>query len=215
MADALLRVSNSRHSIYPDATQLYRANRMALRHQQDRCLPECSLLSRWIEYGHLAVVLARRKLAQIDREVERRSLQLQTRTRRHLYRLRLVHLRLSLVKADKANQWLSGRRRWLIGLQVHIQAAPLAEHPSHAADQLLAVLYQRVSGNLLGLLLPFRGVVDGIGHERALARQHHRADGYTLRLFAQVRNHERRLERPDLPRRIVPRQHLDRVLAWQ
>src|SRR5664280_1650910 len=163
MADALLRVGNSRHSIHPDATQLYRANRMALRHQQDRRLPECSLRSGWIEYSHLTVVLARRKLAQIDREVEWRNLQLQTRTRRYLDRLRLVHLRLSAVKADIANQWLSGRRRWLIGLQVHIQAAPLTEHPRHAGDQLHAVLYQRIRGDLLGLLLPFRCVVDGIG----------------------------------------------------
>src|SRR5437879_3544582 len=74
----------------------------------------------------------------------------------------------------------------LVGLEVDVHVALLAEDAGHARDQLLAFLHERVRC----LLLVLAGGVQRLFEVDALAAQHDRADRHALVLFVQVRHHE-------------------------
>src|SRR5437016_1922449 len=75
-----------------------------LRHKFDRSLPKCTLLSSWVQHGHLAVVLTWRKLTERNAEAERHRFQPIVQPARHLNRLRFKSFRLRSVETHKSDQ---------------------------------------------------------------------------------------------------------------
>ena len=76
------------------------------RHNLDRSLPESRLLSSWVQYGNLALILTRSKLPESNAKTERHRLQPIVQTLGHLERRRFERLRLLLIKAHECNQRL-------------------------------------------------------------------------------------------------------------
>src|SRR5665213_2392712 len=195
----------------PDFTT--RAFSCYLRDNRDRRLPERALLCRWIEHCYLTVIVARGKMAKTYAEAQRHRFERVTHCTRHLHGLRLEHLGLSLIEANKCNQGLYGGHVLLVSLQVHIQIAALAEDPGYAWNQLLSIQHQWIGCLVFGPLFRFGGVVDRVLQIRTLATQHNRADRHPLLFFVEIRNDERSFERSNPSRLIIPREKLDGVFA--
>ena len=104
-------------------------------------------------------------------------------------------------------------RALLVGLQVDVHVAALAEDSRHAGNQLLAVADQGV-GRFSPVLALYR-VIKRFLQVHALAAQHHRADGNALLFLIQIRDHKGGLVGPDAARLGVPRQKLDGVFPGQ
>src|SRR6267154_126656 len=92
-----------------------------LRHNLDLTLPKSPLHVCGVEYSHLAVILACRKLIETDAEAERHRSQSVIRRRRHRHGLCFEYLRLTLIEAHKGNKWLSRCSGGLVSLKIDIQ----------------------------------------------------------------------------------------------
>src|SRR5579864_3038863 len=104
--------------------------------------------------------------------------------------MRLEYLGLSLVEAYERDQRLYACHSLLISLQVDEQVAALAEHSSHAWNQLLPVQYERVCCFFFCSLFLFGRVVNGVFQFRALPAQDYGTDRHPLALFVEVWNNE-------------------------
>src|SRR5580698_4655332 len=97
-----------------------------LRHKHDLRLPECALRLCRIDHGHLAIVLSRWKLREVEAETKRHRSKTAAGSGRHRYRLRLEDLGLIAIETDERDEWPGSRCRLLVRLQIDIHLPPFA-----------------------------------------------------------------------------------------